>query len=60
MYMKDWIKKLDDFIKLSEKNILTHSGKISHEKAVNKAHQENTKKGVAESRVLFAIYKNVV
>jgi len=27
MYMKDWIAKLDDFLKLSNKQILTHAGK---------------------------------
>lgn len=26
MYMKDWIKKLDDFLRISEQEILTHAG----------------------------------
>lgn len=30
MYMRDWIGKLDDFLKLSDREILTHAGKISH------------------------------
>ena len=29
MYMKDWIQKLDDFLKLSGKELLTHAGKVS-------------------------------
>ncbi len=33
MHMRDWITKLDDFLKLSERDILTHAGKISHETA---------------------------
>ena len=33
MYMKDWIAKLDDFLKISNKQILTHAGKITHELA---------------------------
>jgi hypothetical protein len=33
MYMKDWIKKLDVFLKFSEYDILTNAGKISHEVA---------------------------
>jgi len=37
MYMRDWITKLDDFLKLSERQILTHAGKISHDAAVQKA-----------------------
>lgn len=40
MYMKDWIAKLDDFLKLSEREILTHFGKISHEIAATKAEAE--------------------
>jgi hypothetical protein len=31
MYMKDWIAKLDDFLKLSGRQLLTHAGKISHD-----------------------------
>ena len=37
MYMKDWIKKLDDFLRISDQEILNHAGKISHEMAVAKA-----------------------
>ena len=37
MYMADWIAKLDDFLKLSGREILTHVGKISHEAALQKA-----------------------
>jgi hypothetical protein len=40
MYMRDWIIKLDDFLKLSGRDILTHAGKISHDKALEKAHAE--------------------
>lgn len=40
MYMADWIVKLDDFMKLSGRNILTHAGRISHEEALRKAHAE--------------------
>ena len=40
MHMADWIAKLDDFLRLSERDILTHAGKISHEQAVEKAEIE--------------------
>ncbi len=43
MYMKDWIAKLDDFLKISNKQILTHAGKISHELATLKAEAEYDK-----------------
>jgi len=40
MYMADWIKQLDTFLKMTNKNILQHSGTISHQKAIEKAHSE--------------------
>ena len=40
MYMRDWISKLDDFLKLSGRDILKHAGKISRDKALGKAHAE--------------------
>lgn len=43
MYMKDWIAKLDDFLKLGERQILTHAGKISHDAAIEKAELEYQK-----------------
>ena len=43
MYMKDWIAKLDDFLKLSGKDLLTHAGVISAEIAKEKADSEYAK-----------------
>ena len=43
MTMKDWINELDSFLKMTRKDILTNSGTISHEKALEKAHEEYDK-----------------
>ena len=40
MYMAEWIRKLDDFLRLSDREILTHAGKVSHDDAVAKAELE--------------------
>jgi len=40
MTMRDWIGKLDDFLKLSERDLLRHAGKISAEAAREKAERE--------------------
>ena len=40
MCMRDWIAKLDDFLKLSGRDVLRHAGQISHDKALEKAHAE--------------------
>ena len=43
MTMRDWIAKLDDFLRISGRDILTHAGKISHDAALRKAHDEYEK-----------------
>jgi len=43
MKMEDWINKLDSFLTVSEKEILTNSGKVSHNKAIEKAKVEYDK-----------------
>lgn len=43
MYMKDWINILDDFLRISRKDILIHAGKISAKLAKEKADHEYDK-----------------
>lgn len=43
MYMRDWIAKLDDFLRLSGQELLTHAGRISAELAREKANSEYDK-----------------
>jgi hypothetical protein len=40
MYMKDWIEKLDDFLRFTNRNVLSHSGKVSQKMMEQKAMQE--------------------
>lgn len=43
MYMKDWVARLDNFLKMTGKEILNHSGSISHNQAIEKAKIEYDK-----------------
>src|SRR3989339_288732 len=43
MYMKDWVSKLDAFLKFNERQILSDSGKVSHEVAEALALEEYDK-----------------
>ncbi len=43
MTMRDWIAKLDEFLKISGRKLLDHAGKISHEAAAAKAELEFSK-----------------
>lgn len=58
MYMRDWISKLDDFLRLSERDILTHAGKMSHEKAVEKARSEYEKYHKEQINALSPVEKH--
>ena len=49
MHMADWVKKLDGFLTLNEREILTHAGSISHEVAVEKAELEYDKFKAAQA-----------
>lgn len=40
MYMQNWTSKLDDFLRLTDREILTHAGHVSHQEALTKAEQE--------------------
>lgn len=43
MYMRDWSSKLDDFLRLSGRELLDYAGKISHQQALQKAEREYEK-----------------
>ncbi len=52
MYMKDWIKKLDGFLSINDRDILNHAGKIFHEAAKQTA--ENEYKKFHARRLLYS------
>jgi hypothetical protein len=43
MYMKDWIERLVSILQLNGRDLLTHAGKISHKKALEKSGEEYEK-----------------
>jgi len=43
MYMKDWIERLDSILQLNGRDLLTHAGKVSHQKALEKSGEEYEK-----------------
>jgi hypothetical protein len=63
MYMKDWIKKLDGFLTVNDRDILNHAGKISHEMAKQIAENEYDrfhKKSLMESTKSLSDFDKVV
>ena len=64
MYMADWIQRLDAILQLNGRELLTHAGKISHEKALEKAGEEFEKykqaqKGVEKEQSLKEIEEDI-
>ena len=50
MYMKDWVLKLDAFLKFNERDILSDAGKISHEVAEALALKEYEKFKIVQDK----------
>ena len=40
MYMKDWLETIDDYLKMTRRDILTTKGRVTHKQAIDKAHEE--------------------
>ena len=40
MYMKDWLTTIDDYLKMTRRDILKTKGKVTHSQAIEKAHAE--------------------
>ncbi|MBC7749716.1 MAG: virulence RhuM family protein [Methylotenera sp.] len=59
MYMKDWINRLDDFVRMTGNNVLQNAGTVSHTQALNKAkaeyekYKERTKNELSEGEKHF-------
>ncbi len=52
MYMKDWIETIDDYLKMTRRDILRTKGTVTHKQALEKAHEEYEKyKNREESRL---------
>lgn len=64
MYMADWIKRLDSILQLNGRELLSHAGKISHQKALEKSEEEfekyrNTQKVLEKEESLKEIEADI-
>lgn len=51
MYMADWIQRLDSILQLNGRELLSHAGKISHEKALQKSEAEFEKYKITQKAI---------
>lgn len=59
MRMKDWVEKLDAFLQFNERDILKHSGKVSHEVAETVALSEYEKYKKVQDKNYISDFDNV-
>ena len=60
MYMKDWIERLDDFLRMTGNEILDHAGTVSHQQMLIKTHAEYEKYKVLTANELSEAEKHFV
>lgn len=58
MYMKDWLETINDYLKMTRREILTTAGRISHNAAIEKAHTEFAKYQHKQQMQLSAVEKH--
>lgn len=51
MYMADWVSRLDSILQLNGRELLSHAGKISHEKALEKSGVEYEKYKASQKQI---------
>ena len=60
MYMKDWLETIDDYLKMTRRDILTTKGRITHKQAIDKAHQEYEKYKKKQEKQLSAVEQHFI
>lgn len=60
MYMRDWIERLDDFLRMTGNDILQNAGTISHQQALKKANAEYEKYREQTKNELTEVEKHFV
>ena len=55
MYMKDWLETIDDYLKMTRRDILTTKGTVTHKQAIKKAYDEYEKYKKKEEKRLSLV-----
>ncbi len=60
MYMKDWLETIDDYLKMTRRDILTTKGRITHKQAIDKAHEEYEKYRKKQDELLSPVERHFI
>ncbi len=60
MYMKNWLETIDDYLKMTRREILTTKGMVSHKQAIEKAHTEYDKYKKKQDELLSPVERDFI
>lgn len=60
MYMKDWLETIDDYLKMTRRDILTTKGRVTHKQAIDKAHAEYEKYRKKQGDLLSPVERHFI
>ncbi len=60
MYMKDWLETIDDYLKMTRRDILAAKGRVTHQQAINKAHTEYEKYRKKQDKMLSPVEQHFI
>lgn len=60
MYMKDWLETIDDYLKMTRRDILTTKGRVTHKQAIDKAHEEYEKYRKKQEELYSPVEKHFI
>lgn len=55
MYMKDWLETIDDYLKMTRRDILITKGRVTHKQTIDKAHAEYEKYRKKQDELLSSV-----
>ena len=60
MYMKDWLETIDDYLKMTRRDILTTKDRVTHKQAIDKAHAEYEKYRKKQDEILSSVERHFI
>lgn len=58
MYMSDWLETIDDYLRMTRRDILETKGRITHKQAIQRAHKEYDKYQLKQEEIISPVEKH--
>ena len=60
MYMQDWLQTIDDYLRMTRRDILETKGRVTHLQAMQKAHQEYEKFVKKQDQIISPVEQHFI